>query len=39
MNLAIQTIANDKTLKSDTVQDLKRFTRNLCQHKLKKENN
>ena len=39
MDLAIQTIANDKTLKSDTVEDLKRFTHNLYQHKLKKENN
>ena len=25
MDLAIQTIANDKTVKSDTVQDLKEF--------------
>ena len=38
MELAMQVISNDKTVRNDTVQDLKVFNLNLYQHKLKKEN-
>ena len=35
----MQIIANDKTVRSDTVQDIKNLTHNLYQHKPQKENN
>ena len=39
MDLAIQIIANDKTVRSDTVQDLKEFnSQSLATQAKKKEN-
>ena len=39
MELAMQIISNDKTVRSDTVQDLNILTLNPYQHKPRKENN
>ena len=39
MELAIQKIANEKTVRSDTVQDLKKFNNQSLATEAKKENN
>ena len=36
MDIAIQVISNDQTVRNDTVQDLKDLTLNLQQRKLKR---
>ena len=39
MDLAMQIISTDQTVRKDTIEDLKNLTHNLYQHKPKKENN